>query len=89
MGLLVMMWGMESSLVKVGGVDTEMYRTGHSRLLHKPRRILPLQLSWCAGLRSVWGDHVKSDKGLLNTQQGETPGMVSLVLSAWSVRTDQ
>lgn len=87
--LLVVMWGMESSLVKVGGVDTEMYRTGHSRLLHKPRRILPLQLSWCAVLRSVWGDHVKSDKGLLNTQQGETPGMVSLVLSAWSVRTDQ
>lgn len=89
MGLLVVMWGMESSLVKVGGVDTEMYRTGHSCLLHKPRRILPLQLSWCAVLRSVWGDHVKSDKGLLNTQQGETPGMVSLVLSAWSVRTDQ
>lgn len=23
-------------------------------------------------MRSVWGDHVKSDKGLLNTQQGET-----------------
>lgn len=89
MGLLVVMWGMENSLVKVGGVDTEMYRTGHSCLLHKPRRILPLQLSWCAVVRSVWGDHVKSDKGLLNTEQGETPGMVSLVLSAWSVRTEQ
>lgn len=89
MGLLVVMWGMENSLVKVGGVDTEMYRTGHSCLLHKPRRILPLQLSWCAVVRSVWGDHVKSDKGLLNTEQGETPGMVSLVLSAWSLSTEQ
>lgn len=89
MGLLVVMWGMENSLVKVGGVDTEMYRTGHSYLLHKPRRILLLQLSWCAVVRSVWGDHVKSDKGLLNTEQGETPGMVSLALSAWSVSTEQ
>ena len=32
-------------LVKVGGVDTEMYRTGHpSCLLHKPHHILLPQL---------------------------------------------
>lgn len=75
----------------MGGVDTEMYRTGHSCLLHKPlphfaAAAVVVHSAACAPSGVTMSNLTR---GLLNTQQGETLGMVSLLLSAWWVRTDQ
>lgn len=64
---MVVMWGMEGCLVKVGGVDTEMYRTGHSHACSI--NLTTFCCSSCCGAHREQrgalrlGDHVKSGRG--------------------------
>lgn len=64
---MVVMWGMEGCLVKVGGVDTEMYRTGHSHACSINLTTFCCR-SCCGAHRErrstlLLGDHVKSGRG--------------------------
>lgn len=97
------MWGMEGCLVKVGGVVTEMYRTGHSHACSI--NLSAYCCRSCRGAHTEWrgalllGRSCQIEQGLFRTDQRPASpipfgtknknGMVSPFLWARSVSTVQ